>query len=316
MNLSHVLFYSRPESNQDSALRQARQLCKAAGARLTLMTVLKTPSRRWTGSQQLPDSDTLKKILRERAENDLRALASDMESHGIRTEICVAFGKPYVEVIHRVNAHLVDLVMLSAQPDAGVTGRLLGSTALHLIRKAPCPVWAVKTGNAEPPRHILAAVDLSEDEPDTTEEMRQSMNPTILRTAESISQMLKAELHVVQASQLENEGFLQIHGGLDQTKIDAMNRELIRALQSRLARSCKEHLTTPHVHPHVEKGPATQVISGLVKRKKIDLLVMGTMSRGGIAGLLIGNTAETLLQEAECSILALKPTGFTSPITS
>ncbi len=313
MNLSHVLFYSRPESNQDSALRQVRQLCKTAGARLTLMTVLKTPSQRWSASQQLPDSATLKKILRERAENDLRALAGDMESHGIRTEICVAFGKPYVEVIQRVNAHLVDLVMLSAQPNAGATGRLLGSTALHLIRKAPCPVWAVKTGNAEPPRNILAAVDLSEDD---TEAMRQSLNPTILRTAESIGQMLQMDLHIVQASQLENEGFLQIHGGLDQTKIDAMNRELIRSLQSRLAKICKDHLTTAHFHPHVEKGPAIQVISGLVKRKKIDLLVMGTMSRGGIAGLLIGNTAETLLQEAECSILALKPTGFTSPIIS
>jgi universal stress protein E len=43
-------------------------------------------------------------------------------------------------------------------------------------------------------------------------------------------------------------------------------------------------------------------------------LVMGTMSRGGIPGLLIGNTAEKVLYRANCSVLTLKPDGFKSPV--
>jgi nucleotide-binding universal stress UspA family protein len=41
---------------------------------------------------------------------------------------------------------------------------------------------------------------------------------------------------------------------------------------------------------------------------------MGTISRTGVAGLLIGNTAERVLQKANCSVLAVKPDGFSSPV--
>ena len=46
----------------------------------------------------------------------------------------------------------------------------------------------------------------------------------------------------------------------------------------------------------------------------IDLVVMGTVARRGLAGLLMGNTAEHMIQELRCSVFALKPAGFRSPI--
>ena len=45
------------------------------------------------------------------------------------------------------------------------------------------------------------------------------------------------------------------------------------------------------------------------------VIVMGTVCRTGVAGLLIGNTAEVVLQQAECAVLAVKPDGFLSPVT-
>jgi hypothetical protein len=41
---------------------------------------------------------------------------------------------------------------------------------------------------------------------------------------------------------------------------------------------------------------------------------MGTIGRSGVPGLLIGNTAERMLSAVDCSILALKPEGFVSPV--
>jgi nucleotide-binding universal stress UspA family protein len=41
---------------------------------------------------------------------------------------------------------------------------------------------------------------------------------------------------------------------------------------------------------------------------------MGTVSRTGVAGLLIGNTAEKLLQKVNCSVLAVKPDDFSTPV--
>ena len=42
---------------------------------------------------------------------------------------------------------------------------------------------------------------------------------------------------------------------------------------------------------------------------------MGTVGRTGVAGLVVGNTAETILEQLQCSILALKPPGFVSPVS-
>ncbi len=41
---------------------------------------------------------------------------------------------------------------------------------------------------------------------------------------------------------------------------------------------------------------------------------MGTVSRTGVAGLLIGNTAERILRQVDCSVLTVKPDGFITPV--
>ena len=47
----------------------------------------------------------------------------------------------------------------------------------------------------------------------------------------------------------------------------------------------------------------------------VGLIVMGTVSRSGVAGLLIGNTAEEILRQVDCSVLTVKPDGFVTPVT-
>lgn len=41
---------------------------------------------------------------------------------------------------------------------------------------------------------------------------------------------------------------------------------------------------------------------------------MGTVARSGIPGLVYGNTAEKVLQGINCSIVAVKPDEFVSPV--
>ena len=54
--------------------------------------------------------------------------------------------------------------------------------------------------------------------------------------------------------------------------------------------------------------------SALLEKLDIDLLVMGTVCRTGIPGFIIGNTAESMIHTVNCSVLALKPQGFVSPV--
>jgi nucleotide-binding universal stress UspA family protein len=62
------------------------------------------------------------------------------------------------------------------------------------------------------------------------------------------------------------------------------------------------------------KGEAGNLIPALATEKEVELIIMGTVSRTGIAGLLIGNTAEKVLRQVDCSVLTVKPDGFITPV--
>jgi universal stress protein E len=61
-------------------------------------------------------------------------------------------------------------------------------------------------------------------------------------------------------------------------------------------------------------GIAWQLIRTTARRVGADVIVMGSVGRSGISGLLIGNTAEKVLHAADASVLIVKPDGFESPV--
>ncbi len=65
---------------------------------------------------------------------------------------------------------------------------------------------------------------------------------------------------------------------------------------------------------HLDKGRASEVIPETVAKHRINLLVMGTVARTGVSGLIIGNTAESVLDKVRCSVIAVKPPGFVTPV--
>ncbi len=52
----------------------------------------------------------------------------------------------------------------------------------------------------------------------------------------------------------------------------------------------------------------------MTAKEEIDLVVMGTICRTGVPGFFVGNTAESILQQVECSVLTVKPDGFVTPV--
>lgn len=72
-------------------------------------------------------------------------------------------------------------------------------------------------------------------------------------------------------------------------------------------------LTENYDVAHV-RGSPDEVIPQFITENDIDILVMGTVGRSGIPGFVIGNTAENVLQNLNCSLIAIKPNGFMTPI--
>lgn len=203
-----------------------------------------------------------------------------------------------------------DLIVKAASNGTGVMARLFGSTDLHLLRKCPCPVWIIKPGQRKHYSRILVAVDVEQVEP-----RKASLNQVLLDLAISLAQLEGSELHIVHAWQLFAEAKLRSRGIISAAEIDEMVRDTGRNhkrwLNELLTGYDLKGLT---VKQHVVKGDPKVIIPDVAHKKRGELIVMGTVARTGVPGLFIGNTAEAILNQVNCSVLAVKPEGFVTPV--
>ena len=158
----------------------------------------------------------------------------------------------------------------------------------------------------------MAAVD-----PDPGDAVRDGLNHMVMELATSLSRQDGAKLDVVNAWHLQEEGTLrtlrvrmpddEIAAILARTEEDSAAR--LKALMADFD-DFADILRVVHV-----KGVPADVLTEHAASERIDTVVMGTLARTGVAGLFIGNTAETVLNRLNCSVLAVKPRGFVSPVT-
>jgi nucleotide-binding universal stress UspA family protein len=262
------------------------------------------------------------KMANDRAQRLEALVAPYRQRVEILTKVLV--GIPFLEIIREVLRNGHDLVIRPPEnPDW--LDRLFGSDDMHLLRKCPCPVWLIKPGKQTSYRRILAAVDIGELDLPAEVEAQRAANRQILEMASSLALSDFAELHIVHAWEAMGESLMR-HGVLvsepeEQVRAyvqqvrqrhEAGLNRLIRELNGDLGRDATEYLKP---QTHLVKGGARKEIPALAKRLGADLVVMGTVARTGIPGFLIGNTAETILNQIDCSVLAIKPRGFATPVT-
>jgi nucleotide-binding universal stress UspA family protein len=67
---------------------------------------------------------------------------------------------------------------------------------------------------------------------------------------------------------------------------------------------------------HRLKGRPANPMLKLAEQERVDPIVMGTVCRTGVPGIVTVNTAESILQQIECSVLTIKPDAFVTPVAS
>jgi len=240
----------------------------------------------------------------------LEALARKLRDDGAEVATRTLVGSAFVEIIRQVLRDGHDLVLKGADRAADMP--FLRAPDLHLLRKAPCPVWILNGPTAAKSVHIAAAVD-----PDPGDPVRDGLNRTVMELATSLARNDGARLDVLNAWHVQEEAVLR-HGLV---KIPEEDVHAIVAAEEHNSRQRFDALTgpfeadNPQMRLHHLKGIAAEVVPGFVAQEKVDTLVMGTVGRTGIPGFFIGNTAETILGQVGCSVLAVKPAGFRSPVT-
>ncbi|MFM1829948.1 MAG: hypothetical protein RLZZ558_288 [Planctomycetota bacterium] len=203
-------------------------------------------------------------------------------------------------ILERARANAAELVVMGAygsrMPDVGG-----GTVATACVREAGMDVMLVRDtrpgGGSHPFRMVVVGVDFS------------PTSQVALERAAEVAACDGAELCVLHVF----EGpWHKLHYKSFTTEADpAFQRQYRDALQRRL-----EDFARPAIERHRVARHAVQVFdhaghrTGLVtwaEKAGADLICVGTRGRTNLRDLLLGSTAERVLGESSCSVLAVKP---------
>jgi universal stress protein E len=297
-SFSKILFVSHISNHDVDALRQAMALSAGYGADIKILIL----------HPDLPDSlkehsDTYKAALIDKMKQ--AALAAGIASLP-EGDIIIESGKAQaIRVIQRVLRDGFDLVIKAADFQEGNKG--FKAFDMELLRKCPCPVWLCR----KPGTKIAVAVD-----PNNDESAGRDLSIKLLQTAQNLAQQTPdATLEIVSCWAFEQENYLRGNAWIKMSdeEIDLYihNAQAQHDLALKTLVESAGDIDAPMA---LVRGAPEIAIPGFVDEHNIDLLIMGTVARTGIPGFIIGNTAENILQKLSCSLLALKPNGFVSPI--
>lgn len=301
----NILYHADGPDSSARGLDRAVALARTNQARLTVLDVTEPVSLGWDPQGRY--GPKLTEALVRRRLDELEAITERYADAGIALYTRVLTGMPFIEVIGAVQRESYDLLVKTARPGLGPTG--LASADMHLLRKCPCPVWVDRPDSPYPYRTLLAAVD-------PTHRHAAGLNRLILDLATSLAAREGARLEVVHAWSWSGYGILCSEDiGLTQPEVDTLRRQSERGYRTALDRLLAPYgLSSADPGVHLEAGWAPAVIAKRAEETGADLILMGTVSRVGVRGLIMGPTAEDLLRATRGSVLAVKPEGFASPV--
>ena len=288
------------------ALQWATSLAEYNKARLTIVDVVPELSSPFGATRQ--EVEMAREAIEESKTRSLEALATSVGEKGVSVETRVLSGRTSVAIIRAVLKDGHDLVVRTTK---GVRSRRfgwLGTTSRRLLRKCPCPVWLVRPNGVPRFSCVLAAV-----EPTPHDDAHAEFNHCIMDLAISIAEYQGGQVHVVHAWDVFGSSIVKSRmrardfGELEAT----VEAKVMAAFDTFLA---SRKLKVGDANVHLLRGDASLLIPPLVTALGVDLIVMGTIARTGVQGLLMGNTAEVVLDRVECPVLAVKPQGFVSPV--
>lgn len=277
------------------AIERALWLAKLNSARLLFFNAIDISA---AAQRMIDESEGEKNSVQEESKSVLLDLVARAAEYGVTADSEVAFGKSWVEIIRRVLIRDHDLVVVGTRHLSATWSVIIGSTGIKLLRKCPCPVWITQPQENKQIESILVAHDLK------------PVGDLAMELGCSMAKLHDAQLHILHSVEFpEFDNAFEQHVADDKMAFYRSNAK--GHIEAQLA-NC--NLTkTPRIH--LVTGSADLAVLEHIAKYNIQLLTMGTIARSGIPGFITGNTAERLLPGIPCSVLAVKPADFVSPVT-
>jgi len=277
-----------------SALAQGVALARSVSAELTLFHA-NTADEFWD-----PESRRfvyVEAVSREQVDGALGAVVESVRAESLPLRVATSEERADRAILREVLAEDIDLVVVGRRSRVEAHPLPVGSVSRRLVHHCPAWVWVAKAGGAELPRSVMVGCDLS------------AMSDRVLGVGVAMARSAGAALHVVHAFQLPFA--IQHQGG---EAVAHFEREAAAESHAAIEKALEQLGGYPAAGIHVGCTSPAAALLEAERRFAVDLTVLGTVSRGGLPGLILGNTAERLIDRLAGSILAVKPDDFVCAI--
>lgn len=236
--------------------------------------------------------------VRKEWEARLRKFVDSTVSGGKPVGIDLRLGSPFDGIIDACQHHSASLLIMGSSGSGGTDHRI-GAVAAQCVRKAPLDVMVVRHDAPEAFKNILACVDFSQN------------SVKAIHQAIQLAKQDAATVHCLFVHQsammlaMSQGGFVTPMPDLyleDTTHLHWQQQ--LDALVDPLALANPGVVVKKIIEARLS---IREAILDIAQSTAADIVVLGTRGGGRLRHLLIGTTAEKIIQHAPCSILAVKP---------
>ncbi|WP_258240328.1 universal stress protein UspE [Pseudidiomarina homiensis] len=304
--VNSILVVLDPDKQQQKALNRALHLARISQAKVTLMLSIYDFSYEMTTMLAAEERNTMRDSLINDRRVWITDLLEDYNTRDLQIDIKVLWhNRPYEAIIETAINGQNDIIVKATHPHEGLAHLIFTPTDWHLLRKAPCLVLLVKEHEWPENGKVLAAIHTTGES-----EHHDSLNTRITESAQRFAKCLHSEVHLVNAYP-----GAPVTIAAEIPEFDTANyREVIAENHQKALAAHAEQFSIAPAQQHVREGLPEQVIPELAEELDAELVVLGTIGRTGFSAALLGNTAEHVIEQVNCDLLAVKPAGFESPV--
>jgi len=274
-----------------SALDWAIELAQPHGACIDLVHALPLLSR---SADYLPSPPDMNAELNAAAVKRLDKTAARVRDRRIEVRTHLITGLPSEKIVEA--AATADLIIIGTLGLTGVSHLLLGSTAERVVQRAPCPVLTVHPGDIDQHRQVKTVLVPTDFSDNAQLAIRAAL--TLLRPQNEERRLLLMHAYHLP---FEYTAYGTIPTSFNYMK--DVEGECLEKLQAIAAGIDEENLSVEVVA--IEGYPPDTIVAE-ANRAAADLIAMGLQGRSRLAHLLLGSTAERVIQLAGCPVLTTR----------
>lgn len=281
--------------------RRAGDLAVESGAKIELFSVVR-PELRVVGLANAALVQISRAIVDTR-QRELDTLAKGLRRRGLDVVCTVVTHDSLSESIeYRLHEAPADIVAIEAHKHHRLARWFLLHSDYDLIRHCPVPLLIVKGVRRARRGPVLAAID-----PCHQNDKPASLDGRIVDAARKMAQLQQVALHSVHTYQplmdfVGSSAFAPVSipvSARDEAAQTAMIRRHFKAFNTAQRIASRQS--------HLEMGDPIYVLPTVARSLKAQLVVMGAIARSRIDRLLLGSTAEQVLDALPCDVLIIKP---------